>query len=275
VALKRALRGRIPDDLLHLVPSSFDIVGSRSGAVAIIEIPDELEPYKYEIAKAVKSLNKNVGAVIRRRGARTGAFRLYDYEVLVEGPTEVIHREHGYSIKVDPTKVYFSPRDQTDRAEIADMVAEGERILYLFAGAGPYGVAIAKRKRVRWIYAVELNPWGFKYMVDNIRLNKLSAMVPVRADVADFCAGFKGEADRAIMTLPLGAHQYLGGVVKCVADGGVIHFYHTGPEEDPFKEAEEIATRACPGCRIISRRIVRDYAPHIYKIRIDLEVRRT
>ena len=275
VALRRLLKGVVPEDLLPLVPSSFDIIGSRQGAVAVLEIPEELEPYKIEIARAVKSLNKNIGAVIRRKGARSGPYRLYSYEVLIEGPTEVVHKEHGYLIKVDPTKVYFSPRDQTDRAEIADAVRDGERVLYLFAGVGPYAVAIAKRRKVRWIYSVELNPWGFKYMVENVRLNKLSTVVPVRADVADFCVAFNARADRALMTLPLGAHEYLDLVLKCVEDGGYLHFYHTGPEEDPFGEAESLLKSSCPRCLVVNKRIVRDYAPHIYKIRIDVQVRRT
>lgn len=275
MALRRLLKGIVPDDLLPLVPSSFDIVGSRQGAVAILEIPDELEPYKGEIAEAVKRLNKNIGAVIRRKGARSGPYRLYDYEVLIEGPTEVVHKEHGYLIKVDPTKVYFSPRDQTDRAEIAEIVRDGERVLYLFAGVGPYAVAIAKRRRIRWIYSVELNPWGFKYMVENVALNKLSAVIPVRADVADFCEAFTAKADRALMTLPLGAYKYLNAALNCVEDGGYLHFYHTGPEEDPFGEVLGLLAELCPRCIVVNKRIVRDYAPHIYKIRVDVQVRRT
>lgn len=275
MALRRALRGVVPEDMLDKVPSSFDIIGSRSGAVAVVEIPEELEAYKLEIAEAIKRLNKNIGAVVRRMGARSGVFRLYNYEVLIEGPTEVLHKEYGYFIKVDPIKVYFSPRDQTDRQEIAEAVSDGERILYLFAGVGPYGVAIARRRRVKWIYAVELNPWGFKYMVDNVRINKLRTMVPVRADVRDFCSSFRGAADRVLMTLPLGAHEYLGDVVKCATDGGILHFYHTGPEEEPYKEAEDLVHTVCKQCRIINRKIVRDYAPRIYKTRLDVLVRRT
>lgn len=275
MALRRLLKGIVPDDLLPLVPSSFDIVGSRQGAVAMIEIPDELEPYKGEIAKAVKQLNRNIGAVIRRKGGRSGPYRLYDYEVLIEGPTEVVHKERGYLIKVDPTKVYFSPRDQTDRAEIAEAVRDGERVLYLFAGVGPYAVAIAKRRRVRWIYSVELNPWGFKYMVENVKLNKLNVVIPVRADVADFCEAFAAKADRVLMTLPLGAHEYLNAALRCVEDGGLIHFYHTGPEKDPFGEAEGLIAVLCPKCLVLNRKVVRDYAPHVYKIRIDVQVRRT
>lgn len=278
--LKDLVKDRIPPELHRYVPSSFDIVGSRSGAVAIVEIPEELEDYKYVIAEAILRLNKHVRAVLRKRSGRQGAFRLYDFEVLIPGPTEVIHREHGYLIKVDPTKVYFSPRDHSDRLDIAQQVRPGETILYLFAGAGPYAVAICKfQPDIRIIHAVELNPWGIYYMIENIRLNKLRGkIVPIEGDVRDVAPTFYEKADRVLMTLPLGAHEYLEHGLRCVRrEGGVVHFYHIGKEPNIFEEAEEIikreAARVMREVKIINRKIVRDYAPRMYKIRLDVLVK--
>lgn len=270
VSLKRRLDGVVPPELLEKVPTSFEVIGSRAGAVAIIEIPPELEPYKYAIAKAVAEMNKHVRAVLRKVGGRSGEYRLYSYETLIEGPTEVLHKEHGYYIKVDPTKVFFSSRDQTDRLDVARRVGEGERVLYLFAGVGPYAVAMAKFAKPRAIVAVELNPWGFKYMVENFRLNKIKNAVAVHGDVAVVAPLFKRRFDRVLLTLPLGAYRYLPLAFECLESGGVVHFYHLGREEDPFSEAAEIVKNHCPECRIMERRVVRDYAPGVYKVRLDV-----
>ncbi len=270
MSLKRRLEGVIPPELMEKVPSSFEIVGSRAGAVAIVEIPAELEPYKHEIARAITAMNKHVKAVLRKLGARTGDYRLYHFEVLIEGPTEVLHKEHGYLIKVDPTKVYFSSRDQTDRLDIASRVGEGERVLYLFAGVAPYAVAIAKLARPKIIVAVELNPWGFKYMVENFKLNKIRNAVAVHGDAAAVAPLFKKKFDRVLMTLPLGAYRYLPLAFGCLEEDGVVHFYHLGREEDPFKDAEEVVKKLCPECQIVDRRVVRDYAPGVYKVRLDI-----
>ncbi|AAL63513.1 conserved hypothetical protein [Pyrobaculum aerophilum str. IM2] len=270
MALKRRVSGVIPEELVEKVPSSFEIIGSRGGAVAIVEIPPELEEYKLAIAKAIMEMNKHVRAVLRKVGGRSGEYRLYNYEVLVEGPTEVIHKEHGYYIKVDPTKVFFSSRDQTDRLDVAKRVAEGERVLYLFAGVGPYAIAIAKFAKPKFIFAVELNPWGFKYMVENFKLNKVKNAVAIHGDVKIVAPLLKRKFDRVLLTLPLGAYQYLPAALECLERGGVVHFYHLGREEDPFKEAEDVAMRACPDCKILAKRIVRDYAPGVYKVRLDL-----
>ncbi len=270
MALKRRLEGVVPPGLVEKVPSSFEIVGSRAGAVAIVEIPAELEPYKHEIARAIAAMNKHVKAVLRRLGARSGDYRLYNFEVLIEGPTEVLHKEHGYLIKVDPTKVYFSSRDQTDRLDVASRVGEGERVLYLFAGVAPYAVAIAKLARPRMIVAVELNPWGFKYMVENFKLNKIRNAAAVHGDVAVVAPLLRKKFDRVLMTLPLGAYRYLPLAFDCLEGGGVVHFYHLGREEDPFRDAEEVAKKLCPDCQIVDRRVVRDYAPGVYKVRLDI-----
>lgn len=270
MALKRRLEGVVPPGLVEKVPSSFEIVGSRAGAVAIVEIPAELEPYKHEIARAIAAMNKHVKAVLRRLGARSGDYRLYNFEVLIEGPTEVLHKEHGYLIKVDPTKVYFSSRDQTDRLDVASRVGEGERVLYLFAGVAPYAVAMAKLARPRIIVAVELNPWGFKYMVENLKLNKIRNAVAVHGDVAAVAPLLRKKFDRVLMTLPLGAYRYLPLAFDCLEGGGVVHFYHLGREEDPFRDAEEVAKKLCPDCQIVDRRVVRDYAPGVYKVRLDI-----
>lgn len=270
MSLKRRLQNVIPPELLDKTPTSFEIIGSRSGAVAIVEIPPELEVYKYQIAKAITETNKHVKAVLRKIGSRTGEYRLYNFEVLIEGPTEVIHKEHGYYIKVDPTKVFFSSRDQTDRLDIASRVGNGERVLYLFAGVAPYAVAIAKFAKPKIIVAVELNPWGFKYMLENFRINKIKNAVAIHGDVATVAPLFRKKFDRVIMTLPLGAYKYLPLALDCIDRGGVVHFYHTGREEEPFREAEEIVKNICPTCQIVGRRIVRDYAPGVYKVRVDI-----
>ncbi len=267
----------MPKELWDNLPRSFDIIGSRQGAVAIVEIPPELEEYKYVIAECILKLNKHVKAVLRRIGAREGPFRLYKYEILIPGPTEVIHKENGYLIKVDPTKVYFSPRDQGDREDIARQVRPGEVILYPFAGVGPYAIAILKRQpNVKLIIAIELNEYAFYYLLENIKLNKLEGRIlPILGDAGKIMPLFK-KVDRVLMTLPLHAHFYLKQALTCVKNGGIVHFYHTGPEESPFEEAERVVGVYCREvgrtCRIIGRRIVRDYAPRVYKVRLDILV---
>jgi len=275
--LRDLVREYIPRELWDKVPNGFDIVGSREGAVAIIEIPEELEDYKLTIANAVLKLGKHIRTVLRRIGPRSGPYRLYRYEVLIPGPTEVIHKENGYLMKLDPTKVYFSPRDQGDRLDIARMVRPGETVLYPFAGVGPYAFAILKAQpMVSKIIAIETNPIAYSYLVENIKLNKASKIEAILGDAGKIMSEYRGVADRVVMTLPLGAHEYLDQAMIAARSGGVIHFYHLGTEEDPFGEGIRIIKERCEAlsleCIISSMRIVREYAPRIYKVRIDFRI---
>jgi len=263
---------------LNLVPSSFDIVGSRAGAVAIVEIPEELEPYKRVIAEKIMELHKNVRAVYRKLGERTGEYRVRELELIGgESVREVLHKEHGYLLKLDVTQVYFSPREATERQRVASKVKPGEFVVVMFAGVGPFAIAIAKKQPlVDKVVAIELNPVAYKYMVENIRLNKLEGkVVPVLGDVREEAPKFAGKADRVVMPLPKGAYMYLREAFTCFKrEGGVLHFYYWDREDDLFKRGFEIVRKSAEEhgfkAELLEARVVSPYAPRVYKLAFDV-----
>jgi len=277
-SLRELLKDLIPGDLLNLVPSSFDIVGSRAGAVAIVEIPEELEPYKRVIAEKIMELHKNVRAVYRKLGERTGEYRVRELELIGgERVREVLHKEHGYLLKLDVTQVYFSPREATERQRVASKVKPGEFVVVMFAGVGPFAIAIAKKQPlVDKVVAIELNPVAYKYMVENIRLNKLEGkVVPVLGDVREEAPKFAGKADRVVMPLPKGAYMYLREAFTCFKrEGGVLHFYYWDREDDLFKRGFEIVRKSAEEhgfkAELLEARAVSPYAPRVYKLAFDV-----
>ena len=73
------------------------------------------------IAKDIMTKTKSVKSVLKKESAREGEFRTRKYKLLAgDKNTEVIHKEHGYSLKLDPQKTYFSVRESTERQRIAD-----------------------------------------------------------------------------------------------------------------------------------------------------------
>ncbi|ABL78210.1 class I SAM-dependent methyltransferase [Thermofilum pendens] len=276
--VRDVLRGKIPENLLPLVPSSFDVVGSREAAVAIVELPDELLPYKEAIAEAILQVHKNVKAVYRKLGGRVGEYRVRELELIGGEPiTEVVHKEHGYRLKLDVTKVYFSPREATERQRIARQVKPGETVMVMFAGVGPYAIAIAKAQpRVEKVIAIELNPAAYAYMVENVKLNKVEGLVvPVLGDVREKAREWYGSCDRVVMPLPRGAYMFLDEAVRCLkSGGGWIHFYYWDREDDLFAKAFSLVKEAAEkhGFRAELRgaRIVSPYSPRTYKVAIDV-----
>lgn len=279
VSLKKILAEALRDEVKY-APSSFDIIGSRERAIAVVEFPLETpETVKRIVGETLIRLHKNVKLVLAKASGREGAFRLRDFEVIAgEGSTEIIHVEHGVRLKLDITKVYFSPREATERLRVSSQVKPGELVMVMFAGVGPYALMIARKQPlVEKVVAIELNPEAFRYMQENVRLNKLEdKVIPVLGDVRLKANCWYKRCDRVVMPLPKGAYEYLDCAFQCLKpEGGVIHFYHWAPESNLFTEAyfllEREATLRSMRVIIHNARKVSEYAPRIYKVCIDAD----
>lgn len=276
--LAKALKNKLTERELESVPRSYDLIGSKEKEVAVIEIPEELVHRKKEIAEAVMKLNKNVRSVLNKLSGRKGAYRLEDLELILGDPnTEVVHKEYGSLIKLDPQKVFFSPRELTERQRIAGLVKAGEIVLIMFSGAMPYGIAIAKRQPlVKKIYGVEINPVAHEYAKENIVKNKLShKFTLINDDVRNICPSLE-KIDRIAMPFSIGAYQYLDEAFKCIKSGGIIHFYHIAPEVDLFTEAESFVRSTASDfekkIQILNRVKVLPFGTRYWKICLDVKV---
>lgn len=258
---------------------SFDIIGSKEKTVAIVEILEDEKNQEKGIAENIMQKHKSVKSVLKKESTREGEYRTRRYKLVVgDKNTEVLHKEHGYALKLDPQKVYFSPREGTERQKIAAQVRPKEVVMVMFAGVGPFAIAIAKKQPgVEKIIAVEINPGAVEYMKYNVRVNKLShKIVPVLGDVRKVCEKWYGKCDRVVMPLPLGAESFLDIAIKCLRGKGIIHFYNWGKEPDPFSSALELLAKNLKKTKkeyeITDKRVVLPYAPGKYKVCIDVKI---
>jgi tRNA (guanine37-N1)-methyltransferase len=245
----------------------FDIIGSREKAIAVItDINMHISKAK-QGAKEIMSRYKHVKAVIQKTSKRKSKFRIYNYRHLVGVKRlTVIHKEYGYKLKVNPVKVHFSPREGEERERVANKVKNNEKILYLFAGAAPYAVAIRKKKMVE-IVCVEWNPYGIKLAKENIKLNKLSGITVKKMDARD-CTKL-GKFDRVLMPLGTEGIKYLKYAVKCTKKNGVIHIY--GKSDDNGKTLRKQIKKIVK-CKILRQQKVSSYSPGVEKIRMDIRI---
>jgi tRNA (guanine37-N1)-methyltransferase len=261
----------------------YDVIGSKGKAIAIIEVRDGDAEAGLDkaIAERVMKSNKHIVSVLKKESAREGEFRMREYSLIAgDDNTEVLHMENGYKLLVDPQKAYFSNRESTERMRIASQVQPGEVVMVMFAGIGPYAIAIAKAQpNVEKVIAVEINSEAVRYMEHNIRINKLShKIVPVQGDVRDMCEPWYGKCDRVVMPLPLGAGGFLNVAAKCAKHGAVVHLYGWGNEADGSlyaaveKTIGEFAKMEGVKYEIIGRRRVLPYAPGRYKVCVEFKV---
>lgn len=258
---------------------SFDVIGSKERAVAIVEIADEEKGREKEIVGEIMKKQKSVKSVLKKESMREGEYRTRKYKLIAgDKNTEVLHKEHGYALKLDPQKAYFSVRESTERQRIAKQVKAGELVMVMFAGVGPYAIAIAKSQPgVEKIIAVEINPDAVEYMKHNIRINKLSHKVAaVLGDVRTACKKWYEKCDRVVMPLPLGAEDFLDIAARCAKPDGTIHFYSWGGKGSLYNAAEKAIDESLKNLnreyKITGRRIVLPYAPGRYKVCVEFKV---
>lgn len=272
------LSGVIPAELKRWIPRSFDVIGGKGKSVAVVEISPEIECYQHKIAEALVRVHSNVKSVLSKGTERQGEFRVREMKLLYGDPdTEVTHRENGCWMRVDPAKVYFSPRECTEREKIMRIIIPGEKILVMFSGVGPFAVCIAKHNPSVSVTAVELNQEGHRYCLENIRLNKLGDRLKAfQGDVRSICPPMGQIFDRVLMPLPKGAYQFLDVATKSLKPGGILHFYHWSPRGNLFVEGEatllEAVLKEGRTAEILDRVKVSQYSPSTWKIRIDARI---
>ncbi len=274
--LKEALKSELTEEEMQHLVKSFEVVGD----IAIIEVPEELEHRKELIGEKLMEVNNHIKTVLREVSGRKGQFRTREYESIAgEGETETVHKEHGCRFKLDPTVVYFSEREAKERQRITEQVQEGETIMAMFAGVGPFPVVIARNKNVERIYAVELNPEAYRYLEKNVFLNKVDDSVEsVEGDVRDVCPEYFGRCDRVLMPLPKGSKKFLDTAIRCLKDeGGILHYYTWGEEGTMYDRAREdvieVADSMDREIEVKDMRKVLPYAPRKWKICLDCLVK--
>ncbi len=273
--LKELLSGELSKSEMKTAPRSFDIIGSKERAVAVIEIDERLKRREKIIAKLLMSLHKNVKSVLGK-SPRRGTYRIMRTRLIYGSKnTAVTHRENGCLLKLDPRKVYFSPREGTERMRIARMVSEGEHVMVFFAGAGPFAVVIGKKSHPKKITGIEINPAGARYFRENVKLNKLENIEAVKGDVRKLAKKYYGSCDRVIMPLPETAIKHVKEAVLCLKSGGVCHLYCFSSEDEQkvvenkiLHTAEKLGKKA----RIIGAQKVLPWGPDIWKMRIDFRL---
>ena len=232
-------------------PRSFSIVGD----IAIISLKDEkLLKYGSEIAECIMTIQKRVKAVWAKVETQ-GEYRVAKLIHLGgEKRTETIYKEHGMRFKLDVSKVYVNPSLAEEHASIAKRVKGGEIVLDAFSGVGFFSFHMAKNAEVR-SFAVDINPYAIKYMIENIELNKKllkGEIIPIMGDFAKVSDSFKDKYfDLVIMNLPHKSLDYLP-IAKRLARREIIVYAVVEDEK-----VEELSKRL----GAVEVKKVLDYAP--------------
>ncbi|MDH7507922.1 MAG: class I SAM-dependent methyltransferase family protein [Methanomassiliicoccales archaeon] len=259
---------KIPQSLVPLLPSSFDIIGD----IAVIKLPDELLPYKAEIGEALIMAFPNIKAVALDKGIR-GDRRIMDLEIIAgEKRTETVHTEYGLRFKVDIKRTYFNPRLASERRRIASLVTNGEIIIDMFAGVGPFSLMIRKYGMPRIIYAIDFNTDAIDYLRKNIVINRLDRIVPICAE-ARVAIEDLPPADRIVMNLPHSTGEFIMTALNKLEEGGILHTYFISAKSKEYTFVEWVkceCTKAGISIDLLRCEELKSYSPAASVYSLDL-----
>jgi len=207
--------------------------------------------------------------ILKKEGNTEGEYRIPKYRVVYGGgTTEIAYRERYCDLLFDINKVHFSFSLSGERKRIAQEVTDGENILCLFAGVGPFPIVIAKRKRVR-VVAVEKNPDAFGYLLKNLETNKLEGSVKaLNIDAEELFRHDheeKNSFDRVIAPAPKIGRNFTDILIDAIKKerGKKIYLYD-------FCRAEEIDfMKRLPW--VVNVKKCGSYAPKVYRVCVEID----
>ena len=177
---KKRVRG-LKEIVRKITGRDIGIGMDRVGDIIILHIDGELnEIEKKELGKELLKIY-NVGKIYLKKSERKGSYRLEELECIAgRDESLTIHKENGYKLLVDVKKTYFSPRLGGDRETAMKIVEEGEDVMVLFSGVGPYVISTARKARIS--VGIELNPDAHILAKRNIEINKLRNAFVIHGD---------------------------------------------------------------------------------------------
>ena len=257
-------------------PKGYDIIGN----IATVDVSDTLSKKEKEIAQVIMQIHPSVETVLAKEGAVSGKYRTRKFRhVLGKKNFTATYRENNCTFVFDVRKSFFSNRLSFERSRITRLVKKKENVLVMFAGIGPFAIEIAKAHPDCSVVAIELNRSAYKEMGNNIKLNKVSNVLPVLGDVKESVRKFHGFADRIIMPLPRESISFLDSALAAAKRKSILHVYAFGRSESAYVDvAAAIMANAKKNhyrAAVKSQRVARPYSAKEIEVVLDVAIQKS
>ncbi|NXC49741.1 TRM5 methyltransferase, partial [Penelope pileata] len=284
--------------LRAVLPEGQDVTSgfSRVGHIAHLNLRDHQLPYRHLIGQVIIDKNPGITCVVNKTNIIDNTYRNFQMEVLA-GENNLVTKvkENNFSYELDFAKVYWNPRLSTEHGRIVELLKPGDVLFDVFAGIGPFAIPAAKKKCV--VFANDLNPDSYKWLLHNCKLNKVDSKIkafnmdgrdfllgPVREELSKELTPAKEEQKTAfhiVMNLPALAIEFLD-VFRHLLEGEpcsaavlpTVHCYGFSKDENPAKDIQERA-EASLGASLEGRcstYLVRNVAPNKEMLCITFQV---
>lgn len=252
---------------------TFDLLGN----IVLVKFPYETkEKEKKKFAEKILKENKSARTVLEKVGKFQGRLRKQKTRwILGEKTKEALYRENNCVFRFNVDSTYFSSRLSNERKEIAAKIKKDDEVLVMFAGIGPFPIAIAKNSKAKKVYSVEINKEASKYAKMNVALNKLKDKVEiVQANVKDF-AKRKNKFDVIVMARPQLKDSFLKEAFALSNKGTRIFYYDFCLESEKERILEMIkieAKKAKKKIKILKMKNAGEIGNRKFRVRVDFIV---
>lgn len=262
MSFKDALQKKTGIDRRNL-PSSYQIIGD---VLLLKLLKIESNSQKKKIASTIMEIFPHIKTVCEIKAIKD-ELRKPVIKKLAGNGFVTVHKEHGILYKLDVSKIMFSKGNLHERQRLLEDVKNSEIVLDMFAGIGYFSLGIAKKAKK--VYAVEKNPVAFRYLKENIKLNKIKNIVAINTDCRKFQP--KENIDRIIMGYFPKTEKFLPHALNII-DQGIVHYHNSAKDK---KEIEQQIEKACDKreYKIKQIRKVKSIAPRTYHFVADIAIR--
>ncbi|RUS15703.1 Met-10+ like-protein-domain-containing protein [Jimgerdemannia flammicorona] len=168
-----------------------------------MNLRDEFLPWKTLIGQIILDKNRNITSVVNKLDVIDSTFRNFRMEVLAGEDNMIAEvRESGCRFKFDFSQVYWNSRLHTEHDRLVKMFKKGDYVADVFAGVGPFALPASKKGCI--VYANDLNPASYKYLQENVTLNKIkTGIYAYNLDGRDFIRKAVEDLDATVISAPV------------------------------------------------------------------------
>jgi len=211
--LDEVLAAILPKDVV--IPSAFEQIGH----IAHLNLHNNQLPFKNAIGQAILDKNPTIKTVVNKVGSIENVFRTFEMELLAgEDNFQTEVNESKCLFKFNFKEVYWNSRLQAEHGILVDTFKKTDIVCDMMAGIGPFAIPAARYKNCQ-VFANDLNPASYKYLVENIKVNKVQGKVfAYNLDAREFVQKIMEKAPindenlpftQVIMNLPASSIEFL------------------------------------------------------------------
>ncbi len=268
----------LQDDFPNVNWKEISLKFDQLGEIAVVKLDSTSVPdsFRQRVGELILSRYPRLKTVLNKRDIIEGTERVYPTEHLAgEKIWGSWHQEYGVFIFVDLKRAYFNPRLAEEHHRVAMSGIQGEKILDLFTGVGPFALHCAKRFSCN-VTAIDINPFAIKALQKSIARNKLQGDIhPIIGD-SQRILRLRNYFDRIIINLPQKSINFLPYATKLLKKGGIVTFYQfisksMNPIED-IRKLVKTKLGKVNSYKELYIKVGREISPSKLQMNIDLQI---